>query len=558
MGGTLVACGPDYDRDRESEDFDFDDLQLQRPQKFKTVLIRATIAYLTALSSKQISKELLVKEGVAAAEAVEGVDEAVVIANYRSRIDKGITQVKGWLRPPGPPPEPHPLAHLLSPFQQTVLKVLAKIAYDPDAFFEANPHVIAELGRSGILIFGKMYDANGSVPYPQTQEVAKAFKMVQPYSDWSSVGWPLEDGNLFFGEFIQVFEAAPPGGRFALSEVLCTKWGTAGLAPPHLKVNHRAQPKKTQAKKAFVLSPIRTSQSPKSVPGGSRCSRVPLENLRETTLERVESSSLDTLLPSVARITWAILGFEAVSTSFVVINDLLRQFFGNVTLLRLAYLSLSAGEYPRVVLPWRGTADAFLRCAARSGFAENLPTLDVREAGLKAEQLPVLLAALPALAELGVADPGVDESETSVFGDELLARLGTEESSLVPHLRKLTYVSNLSFNELLFFDFVRSRARSQPTGAKFQLCLNWFTGQLAVEETFLKSIMGPDLSLFCKLRDLEKESGAKLDATCTMFRHRIQAAVSGDNIPGGLLSTERPCYDGTVGRVSAGSGARPF
>ncbi|KAJ7625886.1 hypothetical protein FB45DRAFT_1005170 [Roridomyces roridus] len=273
-----------------------------------------------------------------------------------------------------------------------------------------------------------------------------------------------------------------------------------------------------------------------------------LENLRETTLESVDSSSLNTLLPSVARITGQLsltlvpdgipdlpsitsnidrlsLGFETDSTTLAVLGSLMRPIFNNVTLPRLSGLSLSVGEYPRIVLPWRSaTADAFLRCAARSGFADNLQALDIREVGLKAKQLPALLAALPALTELGVADPGVDDSEISVFGDDLLANLGAEESSLVPRLWKLTYVSNLSFNEPLFMEFLRSRARSQPTAAKFKLHLRWFTEQLSVQETFMMEIVGPRLSMEYKLMDLEKESGGKLKVECVMFSHRNQSS----------------------------------
>ncbi|KAJ7625869.1 hypothetical protein FB45DRAFT_1084534 [Roridomyces roridus] len=183
MGGTLFACGPDYDRDRESEDFDFDDLvsSYYRGNNFsdvKTVLIRQSSVPRSHTS--QIPHCPFVEANLERlAEAVEGADEAVVIANYRSRIDKGITQVKGWLRPPGSPPEPHPLAHLLSLFQQTMMKRLAEIPYDPDALFEASPHFLAELCLSCIQILGKMYDANGGVPSSDTR------------SRWSSLGQRL-------------------------------------------------------------------------------------------------------------------------------------------------------------------------------------------------------------------------------------------------------------------------------------------------------------------------------------------------------------------------------
>ncbi|KAJ7625875.1 hypothetical protein FB45DRAFT_922526, partial [Roridomyces roridus] len=275
--------------------------------------------------------------------------------------------------------------------------------------------------------------------------------------------------------------------------------------------------------------------------GSFDISGLPLENLRETTLKSVDSSSLNTLLPSVARITGQLsltvapdsipdlpsitsnidrlsLGFETDSTSLA--DSLMRPIFNNVTLPRLSALSLSGCEYPQILVPWRSAAaDAFLRFAARSGFADNLQALDIREVALKAKKLPGLLAALPALVELGIADPGADESETSIFADDLLARLGAEGSSLVPRLCRLTYVCNLSFNEPLFLEFLRSRVRLQ----NFQLRLKWFTKQLSVREEVMASILGPPWPLVCKLTELKEECGGRLKVDCDMFSHRKQS-----------------------------------
>ncbi|KAJ7625885.1 hypothetical protein FB45DRAFT_922548 [Roridomyces roridus] len=201
MGGTLFACGPDYD----PKTHNFDDESMYVAYRYsgfmdlKAILIRATIAFLTALSSKQISKELLVKEGVADPEAVEGVDEAVLIVNYRSRIDKAIALVQGWLQTPGPPPETHPLANLfaslgrkrpdhtrgdtthpLAPLlgfpptqalgpdiismlnnvadehedaftlHKEVTEIMAEFPIDGNAIAKGSPHVLAELNLSGI------------------------------------------------------------------------------------------------------------------------------------------------------------------------------------------------------------------------------------------------------------------------------------------------------------------------------------------------------------------------------------------------------------------------
>ena len=65
---------------------------------FKGIILNATIAFLTALSGKQISKKLLVEEGVVEEEKIRDLDEAVVIANYRARIDAAIPLLKSWVR----------------------------------------------------------------------------------------------------------------------------------------------------------------------------------------------------------------------------------------------------------------------------------------------------------------------------------------------------------------------------------------------------------------------------------------------------------------------------
>ncbi|KAJ7789398.1 hypothetical protein B0H14DRAFT_3503084 [Mycena olivaceomarginata] len=67
----------------------------------KAVALRATFAFLVALSGKQISKKVVAVEGVAEAELERvrkaDVDESVVIANYRTGIGAAIVLLKSWL-----------------------------------------------------------------------------------------------------------------------------------------------------------------------------------------------------------------------------------------------------------------------------------------------------------------------------------------------------------------------------------------------------------------------------------------------------------------------------
>ncbi|KAF7355871.1 hypothetical protein MVEN_00915700 [Mycena venus] len=108
MDSTLWACGPSQTpRDIiELEDHVSIYYRYSGFTEFNGIILNATIAFLTALSGKQISKKLLTDEGIATLEAMEGVDEAVVIVNYRSRIDAAISLLKSWLNgKSGPRPD---------------------------------------------------------------------------------------------------------------------------------------------------------------------------------------------------------------------------------------------------------------------------------------------------------------------------------------------------------------------------------------------------------------------------------------------------------------------
>jgi hypothetical protein len=64
------------------------------------IFIRAAIRYLSELSSKNISNQLLVDEGILPPGTFQGSanDEMIVIINYRSRIEEAIRLLNSWVR----------------------------------------------------------------------------------------------------------------------------------------------------------------------------------------------------------------------------------------------------------------------------------------------------------------------------------------------------------------------------------------------------------------------------------------------------------------------------
>ena len=66
--------------------------------ELKAIFIRAAIAYLSDLSSKELSKDVLVNEGMLDAHASAQVDEVVVVTNSRLRIDAALDLLTSWCR----------------------------------------------------------------------------------------------------------------------------------------------------------------------------------------------------------------------------------------------------------------------------------------------------------------------------------------------------------------------------------------------------------------------------------------------------------------------------
>jgi len=67
----------------------------------KGYLLRAAIQYLTTLSKKLISRQLLIDEGIIDVNSDDATaSEVVLITNYRLRIESALTLLQSWLREP--------------------------------------------------------------------------------------------------------------------------------------------------------------------------------------------------------------------------------------------------------------------------------------------------------------------------------------------------------------------------------------------------------------------------------------------------------------------------
>ncbi|KAJ7813957.1 hypothetical protein B0H14DRAFT_2604513 [Mycena olivaceomarginata] len=213
MGGSLLLCGPG----QKPEDVDTNDESLCVYYRYsgftdiKVIALRATIGFLTAVSAKQISKQLLVDEGLVAPEHVEGAEEAVVIANYRARIDTAIKLLKTWYRPDPPPPQRDPLLNMLGGVKPTgklaeliaqrslIAELMAEIPFDYDKINPQNlsweksmaapPHTLSELRLAGIHAFILFPDSDAEMLYEQTKEVGRLLRMVRGYCEWDERTW---------------------------------------------------------------------------------------------------------------------------------------------------------------------------------------------------------------------------------------------------------------------------------------------------------------------------------------------------------------------------------
>ncbi|KAJ7192271.1 hypothetical protein GGX14DRAFT_480306 [Mycena pura] len=217
MGGTAWACGPG-EKPQDMDDWEsrlvYVEYRYSGFTDFKVVVLRATIAFLTAVSAKQISNKMLLETGLAAPEDVEGVDEVVVVANYRARVDSALSLLQTWYRTK-PPTRPKtsfldlmfhgdtrfaPAAAQLDKHFETrrmITEIMDEIPIDfkkinPDDVEPedvATPRVLTELHLTGIHTLLLFPDVDGTVPYVQAKEVGRLLLLVRPYCEWDPKYW---------------------------------------------------------------------------------------------------------------------------------------------------------------------------------------------------------------------------------------------------------------------------------------------------------------------------------------------------------------------------------
>ncbi|KAJ7023138.1 hypothetical protein C8F04DRAFT_1240310 [Mycena alexandri] len=217
MGGTLWACGPGQ---TTSDVFELDDsvsmyYRYSGFTEFKGIVLNATIAFLATLSGKQISKKLLIDEGIATPESLQDAEEAVVIVNYRSRIDAAISLLRSWLKSNSAPRPADPILSMFggggssSNFHShgPLAQFLAQRAFLADFIAELPidfavinprdlepeqvvvPHILTELRLAGIHAFILFPDNDGTLPYDKVKEVERLLRTVRSYCEFDSNKW---------------------------------------------------------------------------------------------------------------------------------------------------------------------------------------------------------------------------------------------------------------------------------------------------------------------------------------------------------------------------------
>ncbi|KAJ6597562.1 hypothetical protein DFH09DRAFT_1132159 [Mycena vulgaris] len=141
------------------------------------------------------------------------------------------------------------------------------------------------------------------------------------------------------------------------------------------------------------------------------------------------------------------IGFDAAS-----IKNTLAKIADSLTLPALEHLIMNSQEYPRLVLPWPHSQ--FLGLAARSSFHVHLLSLDLHHSVITEAELLECLDALPSLEDLTIAD----HTDHHLITDSLFAALTRSPSAcLTPHLRSLSCLSTLRFDDSVWLQFVLSR-----------------------------------------------------------------------------------------------------
>jgi len=84
----------------DDEIVDVVDARYSAFEELKGYLLRAAIQYLTTLSNKMISRQLLVDEGIIDVNFDPTISEVVLITNYRLQIWSALNLLQSWLREP--------------------------------------------------------------------------------------------------------------------------------------------------------------------------------------------------------------------------------------------------------------------------------------------------------------------------------------------------------------------------------------------------------------------------------------------------------------------------
>jgi len=192
------------------------------------IFIRAAVRYLSELSSKNISNQLLVNEGILPPGTLQGStnDEMIVIINYRSRIEEAIKLLTSWIREvkPGEGSVTYPVhnrpAGYMGEFEMPIADSILPSGITPAMFAfmgdmglnyridripQTMPPVLAQLKLEGLHHY---VTNNGEFSYRQSMEVVAFMDKVVRESDFPGDKWDVEPGEShFIDQMKDVFRA---------------------------------------------------------------------------------------------------------------------------------------------------------------------------------------------------------------------------------------------------------------------------------------------------------------------------------------------------------------
>jgi hypothetical protein len=215
-------------------------------EDLKGIFIRAAIAYLNDLSSKNISSKVLVNEGIIDERDTTDVDEVVIITNYRLRIDSALRLLQSWCREKTgdgkpdliamgvmKPTETSDFRRLLSrphpSFEPPVEGSILPPSFRPDAMSmkwlddanlnyrmhripRAMPPVLKELNLKGV----HHYVAHcGEFSYEKSQDIVAFLDKMKPYIQFGGEEWESEYGPID-EQLRTVFAGCKPGNVVTL------------------------------------------------------------------------------------------------------------------------------------------------------------------------------------------------------------------------------------------------------------------------------------------------------------------------------------------------------